>query len=546
MDYQTKQLDHLGLVAGICERLELVEQIDSFFPNQQRKVSVGLAVKAMVLNALGFSSRPLYLSSEFFEKKSIEQLFGDTFQADDFNDDSLGRALDALFQADVTTVFSKVASHAFGLLDLPKQFVHLDTSSFSFQGEYKEQPQSHPEEPIPIHITYGYSKDEKPKLKQLVCSMICAYKTSIPLWMETLSGNSSDKTSFSASIKKYVQHLEGEKDKKTPCFIMDSAFYSEASIQQAERDGIFWLTRVPETIKEARVLLETLTEETFQSTSLEGYSICEKESEYAGIKQRWMVVSSEKAREREEKTFASRQKKEQEEAEKELKQFSKQEFDCQKDGQKALEQMAKKWKYHHLGEISFEPKEHYEKKGRPKKGEQPSKVTWKLSSKVEKDEEAIEKEKKKLGRFILSTTLAKGEFSSEEALESYKAQGSSIEKGFRFLKDPMFFASGMYLHKPSRVMALTMVMCLSLLVYSFAEHLLRKGLKENNDFLPDQKGKPTQKLTIRRMFQMFEGISLLLVSKEEICQKLVLNMNDLHHQIISYLGEEVRKCYLSK
>lgn len=29
MSYQTRRLDHLGIVAGMCERIGLVEQIDT-------------------------------------------------------------------------------------------------------------------------------------------------------------------------------------------------------------------------------------------------------------------------------------------------------------------------------------------------------------------------------------------------------------------------------------------------------------------------------------------------------------------------------------
>ena len=66
----------------------------------------------------------------------------------------------------------------------------------------------------------------------------------------------------------------------------------------------------------------------------------------------------------------------------------------------------------------------------------------------------------------------------------------------------MFFAHGMYLKKPQRIMALIMVMTLSLLVYSLAEKHLRDALIKTDQTLPDQKGKPTQRITMRRVFQV--------------------------------------------
>jgi transposase len=97
--YRIERLDHLGIVAGICDEIELVEQIDHLVPAPRRQVSVGQAMKAMIINALGFVSRPLYLTPEFFAKKPIELLIGPEITPQMLNDDSLGGALDALFEA---------------------------------------------------------------------------------------------------------------------------------------------------------------------------------------------------------------------------------------------------------------------------------------------------------------------------------------------------------------------------------------------------------------------------------------------------------------
>lgn len=83
---------------------------------------------------------------------------------------------------------------------------------------------------------------------------------------------------------------------------------------------------------------------------------------------------------------------------------------------------------------------------------------------------ALEETKRALGRFILATNdLDTSRLSSQAMLEHYKEQGISAERGFRFLKDPLFFAHSLFLKKPERLMALLMVMELSLLIYSLAE-----------------------------------------------------------------------------
>jgi transposase len=108
-----------------------------------------------------------------------------------------------------------------------------------------------------------------------------------------------------------------------------------------------------------------------------------------------------------------------------------------------------------------------------------------------------------------------------------------VERGFRFLKDPLFLASSLYLKSPKRLMALMMVMTLCLLVYAALEYRLRQALKAHGQTLPNQKGKPIQNPTLRWVFQLFVGIHLLLIQGVQV---LVLNLNNLHRQVVGLLG----------
>ena len=65
-DLQVYDLAHLGLVAGIMDRMKLVETVDQQVgPRPNEKVSTGVALKAAVLNALGFVSSPSTCSATF-------------------------------------------------------------------------------------------------------------------------------------------------------------------------------------------------------------------------------------------------------------------------------------------------------------------------------------------------------------------------------------------------------------------------------------------------------------------------------------------------
>ncbi len=105
----------------------------------------------------------------------------------------------------------------------------------------------------------------------------------------------------------------------------------------------------------------------------------------------------------------------------------------------------------------------------------------------------------------------------------------------------MFFADSLFLKKPARLMALLMVMGLSLLVYALAERQLRQALADTNQTIPNQVGKPTQTPTMRRVFQMFEGIDLLIIMLAgQVASRQVLNLQPVHEHIVTLLGVAVK------
>jgi hypothetical protein len=53
--YVTQRIDHVGIVAGICQEIGLIEEIDWQVGPGEQKVSVGQGTKVMALNALDFA-----------------------------------------------------------------------------------------------------------------------------------------------------------------------------------------------------------------------------------------------------------------------------------------------------------------------------------------------------------------------------------------------------------------------------------------------------------------------------------------------------------
>jgi transposase len=142
--------------------------------------------------------------------------------------------------------------------------------------------------------------------------------------------------------------------------------------------------------------------------------------------------------------------------------------------------------------------------------------------------------------FILATNQLDCEaLSEEECIAAYKDQ-QKVERGFRFLKDPMFMASTLFLKSPKRIMALMMIMTLCLMVYAALEHRMREALSTSDTTFPNQKGKPISNPTTRWVFQYFSGIHVLTIVQ---MQKLILNLNEHHIVLLALLGERYERLY---
>ncbi len=137
-EIQVKNLDHLGLVAGIVDELGIVETINELNGIQPGEiVSAGVVVKAIILNGLGFVSRPLYLFPNFFQDKATEHLLGDGILPEHLNDDKIGRVMDKLYVKGLTNIFLLIALAAVKKYGISTNYSHLDATSFSVQGKYE-------------------------------------------------------------------------------------------------------------------------------------------------------------------------------------------------------------------------------------------------------------------------------------------------------------------------------------------------------------------------------------------------------------------------
>jgi len=144
--------------------------------------------------------------------------------------------------------------------------------------------------------------------------------------------------------------------------------------------------------------------------------------------------------------------------------------------------------------------------------------------------------------FVLSSNISDADLTDEEIFAGYKGQ-SAVERGFRFLKDPVFFVSSLFVKKPSRIVGLLMVMTLALLVYSVAQRRMRKQLESQRETIENQIGQPTERPTLRWVFQLLEGINRVVFSVQGQLRIFIEGITDLRRKILRLFGQKVCQIY---
>jgi transposase len=547
-EIQVKNLDHLGLVAGIIDEIGIVEIINeqvSIEPGEI--VTAGQVVKAIILNGLGFVSRALYLFPQFFKDKATEHLLGDGIEPKHLNDDKIGQVMDKLYRLGVSGIFLLISLAAVKKFEVSTENSHLDATSLSVEGQYKRE---YPTVEIlktgplgeeietgsqPIKITYGYSRDRRPDLKQFMIDLIVSGDGDVPLFLKVADGNEADKAVFGQIATEFKKQVDFDS-----LMVSDSAIYTKENLKLMRE--IRWLSRVPLTVKAAQELVDSTSEKELTSSEIPGYSWRETSSNYAGIEQRWLLVESQARKESDLKKLEKRIEQEKKKALEKIRQLSRREFENKAATFENIKGLSDSLKYHRLTEIQGNPFQPDSKKSKSKSKSKDKLLSefYQVQTELKLDFSAIEVQKKRAGRFVLATNdLDKKRLNSEEILKKYKEQ-QAPERGFSFLKDPLFFADSVFLKSPHRIEVMAMLMGLCLLVYTIGQRQLRLSLFQQETGLKNPLGKLTDRPTLRWIFQCFQGIHFLIIQGSQ----KISNLTDERREILRFFPKPCQEYYL--
>ena len=507
---------HLPIVKAYARKIGIVETIDQMV-NTQMELSPGYAILAMVLDTLS-GRTPLYRLAEFFEEMDTELLLGSPIEPERFCDNNLGRSMDKIFESGTQKIFSKIAQNALRAFEVDPRRLHFDTTSVNVFGDYDLVDP-------PFDITYGYSKDKRPDLKQFLISMLCVDRN-IPILGTTTDGNASDKTLNNELLTNISKHMANHGLKPGAyIYVSDSAFVTEDNLNKS--DGQTWiLTRLPATYNECgRIIAQAVARDQWieigplaeepnrKKRPIAHYRAYEGTVELYGNTYRAIVVHSSAHDKRRHKRLDRMLKKDRKQLEVDCKQATATAYYCREDAQAAGEKLIRKSQssYHNL-QIDVEKVPKYGR-GRPAAGK-PRKIEryeYQLTAAILEAPEKVNPLRQEAGCFVLLTNLLDNQedWPASELLSLYKSQ-IGIERNFSFLKDPAIVNS-IFLKKAERIEVLGLVLLISLLIWRLMERSMRQYIEINDCTLPGWVRRKTKKPTAFMMTTKFGSIKVITI-----------------------------------
>jgi len=541
------EIHHLPIVTAYARRIRLVETINRLVPSEMEQ-DLGTLTLAMVVDALS-GRHPLYRIGAFFENKDRELLLGEDVDLDYLSDDTFGRLLDRLYEANTTVLFSEIARNAFEAFDVTERHIHFDTTSLHVYGAY--DPPEDAEEAPPFRITHGYSKDHRPDLKQFLMSLLCV-GGNVPFFGKIEDGNASDKDINHAVLSTISHHLARVGlDPRASIYIADSALVTESNLTTLN-DTTRFITRLPANYAEHdRVVREAVVHNQWvdygrlalgrptpkrPGALYRGY---ETPLTLYGRSYRAVVVHSSANDRRRQQRLQRHVAQERTAWTQRLQEAQKTLFFCRADAEaaaQALENASRR--YHDLG-VTIHERPRYAR-GRPRANAPRTirEMRYGLVATLCERDEAIAQAKEEAGCFVLLTNVppegppgSPVAYDGKTVLEAYKDQ-HGIERNFGFLKDPVIVNS-LFLKRPERIEALGLVLLIALLLWRLMERAMRRHVAETQRLLVGWDNRPTDRPTAFMMTTKFEGVLVLTIGRQ---RRLLRPLSEVQQAYLRALG----------
>jgi len=553
---QISPVAHLPLILGVLRRLEVATVIDRLLPSHPAHVlSCGRGVEALVLAILD-GDHALYKVGKRLEERGMLDLLQAGLTRTSLHDYRLGDILDALLTANLNKVFSALALKALEVYAVSTPWLHQDTTTIALYGAYADEPKM-VGAPRPA---YGHSTDGRNDLKQVLLSLGGSGDGGLPLRLGVRDGNRSDSVETPLAIEEGLalglDEMRG--------IVADSKADSRRTLGLCLEHGIGLVTLVPRTCTVRQELeawgsqqptLPLLVEKPGRTPTeaprhWHGQSVLRQvEVEYSDGRVvsealRFVVVHSSQLAQQQTQAYTAAPAKEAAAVAAHVHHVQARWFACEADAAAAIAEYEHRgpgrrgrrpqaWRYHtvHYHVMAATRQTRRARRGRPVKTDPPpTEAGYRLVVEVE----GLANPEEDNGWTVLATTVSAEVCPDAEILQAYQEQHTTVEPGFRWIKNPAASAP-VWLEKSERIAALAMLTVVGLLVYNVIQRQVRLYLRTHDQQLPGNKGM-TPPPTAAVVLALFAQVALIQfwIGGQELAQ--VYGLQSYHRLICDALG----------
>ncbi len=541
-----KRLDHLPLVGAMLRELAVKDTLDALIPPHERNaVTVGECIEALVLTILT-GEHALSRVVNTLAGYNLEVIFQRPMDAAHFHDNRLGRALDALWTTGLDRLYGAVITQAIRQYALELTRLHTDATSLKVYGAYEQDAEG------PL-VTFGYSRDHRPDLKQLLFGLTVTAE-GIPVWGHVTDGNRSDTIEHRFHLTQLRQYLP---DLGEPLLVADSKFFAGETLALAGAHQFRFVTLVPQTVslrqelvdrpelRELPLLWEQPGRRTGQIERYHGASVVRpyrwkaETGEVHELAVRFLVMESTQLAKAKAPRLTAAQQTERAMLATLQQRWQRRAFACEADAHQTAILCRRELSLHsHHLTYTVAPEWVPAKRaarGRPPTGSSPpQRQVWRVRWQVQEATEAITTQAQRERRFVLATNVLDGQqLTDADLLRAYKGQ-PAVELSFKWAKNPAAIAP-IFLETPTRIAALGCVYLIALLVYTLIERQVRKSLAMRGETLPDRPA-PSQSPTARTVFQLMGNIAVVTLVWAGQLHRHVTTLSPVQLHVIGLLG----------
>lgn len=533
-EYDTIVVGAAYLVKGILQRLGFVSIVDEALRSQPViETTYGNLAQIIVVNRMTFQPVPLYHLSAWATEHGMTQVFG--IEAEWLDDDRMGALLEGLADHQVS-IWSGLVGNALRRYKTAPEFLHADTTSIYFEGQYEDengQPKQESGERIPM-LVEGYNKDGQRNKAQLVLSLITSGR--VPLWYRPWDGNQTDDRVYLADMTALREALLATSN---TVLIGDRKLCSEETMVTFCRQQQLFIGAHPWTDTAKAVWLATWQE--LQAGRLTWsdadyvsrnnarkppekrprYQVCEvvhelkDEEDGIAYPLRWVFTRSSDKAQRD----------------------SQQRAQAVQAGEEALRRIASLLgKYDYTSRKTIEAR--IDKVLRKAKGQRY--FTYTLSGTDEnqdwqldwgKAQDAITQSERFDGIALLCTTVPAERLTASEVMVKYKEQ-VNVEQSIDFIKSPVQVRP-MWLHSPKRLAGLLLLIMVAVLVAALLEHQVRRWIARAGKLLKGliPEGRDNPYPTAKAMLRAFQSYALVIVRRDKGRQVHYPKLRSVQQQI---------------